>query len=324
MSSAATRTCLPIGYEELLALSEKLGAETLGYAVQLIAWQAHTGAGMSDDVVHRHLGVTRRRWTKAKEIIAEFFILDEDGRWTHPSVRSSETERRAAGQTEPARRSENVEAEPRAKAAIDETAIERVAEIAAEKTAAKMAADQAAVAWGTRSLPLRQTQGLHVPKRRDSLPLPLPEPRAPGAMPVLPVPPEPKTIAQTTFDTGVRLLAASGRSEPAARSLIAKLLQKYDIGYVAAAFDEAWKLRDSVAEPYSWVVRRLGRYPSKEAERTGRTLAKEAAAVGHVRGTTGNSVPRPIATADYLGISAGLGERIRKARDKGFRFDPDA
>lgn len=272
MSSAVPKPCLPIGYEELLRLSAKLGPEALGYAVQIIAYQSHCGSGLPDDIAPRHLRVTSRRWEKLRPLLAQALELRE-GRWGLAGAAACE----AAAEGDPA---------------WPEPQVRRRHPLEPPKTAAVE--------------PARR-------RRPGGLPLAFEEPTGPkSAMPILPVPPEPKSLAQNVFDLGVRLLTSTGRSETAARALIAKLLQKYDVGYVAAALNDAWRSRTQIVEPYSWISRRMDKYPTKEAEKSGGASRGARKAAAH-----------PAATAEFLGISSGMADRIRKDKTKAFRFEPD-
>ena len=313
MSHAAPKYALPLTYEELGLLAQSLDHEELGVAIRLIGYQAHIGSGIPDAIAASHLGINKRRWDRLRAGLLKALRL-EDGRWEYAAL----AERRSqihlpTDQNMPHQPYQSGEAAPQAHAA-------------------RQCADPA-----PDSDP--QLENAEAPKifapRRGPAALPLVFPvRSPGPRidlgpaPAQRTATQPASLAKHIFDLGISLLTETGKSERSARDCIARMLKNYDVGFVAAAINDAFTKRDQIIEPHSWMLKRLKRYPTKEEDRTtfrngDRKTASGTAMSGGSAGASRHS--HPLATPEFLGLSPGMVDRIRtqNAREQTFTYvDP--
>lgn len=318
MTRAVPVSALPLSYEELGRLAEVLDYEELGVAIRLIAYQAHSGAGLPDDIAASHLGVTKRRWERLRAGLMKALRLDQ-GRWDWAIL--TERQAIAAAGGHPAGHSPG---SPSARADIKEAGVPADAHEGMVSPAGAGGGFQS-----PESAPSAEpAQRVSAPRRGpQALPLVFPV-RSPGPRfdlgpaPAVAEAPLPASLTKAAFDIGIRLLMSSGKSERAARDCIARMLKKYDVGFVSAAIDDAWRKRDQVVEPHSWMLKRLQRYPTKDEDqgpvrvREARTVPAGAAA----------RPAHPMATPEFLGISSSMVDRIRaqNARTNTFSYvDPD-
>lgn len=83
MATCTLSSCLPISYEELTILSEKLTPEELGFAIRMIAYQSHAGMGIHDEIAPSYFRIQKKRWNRISTSLEKVF-KKEDDRWVYP------------------------------------------------------------------------------------------------------------------------------------------------------------------------------------------------------------------------------------------------
>lgn len=122
--------------------------------------------------------------------------------------------------------------------------------------------------------------------------------------------PEPISIRKAIFDNGVELFTRADKSPATARSLIASLAKTYRDGDLAEAFAAAIREKDLI-DPYPWILEYLKR---SATPKSARYHQRPSSAAPRPR------APRPEVTPEFLGVSPGRAEEIRK-RNRNLTLD---